>query len=77
MEAHLPGLGLTGAGLGTGFTWLTFHLILPEVLVPLGLPGSRLPVAFLPPVGVMWMVLGGALLGMLGTLTSLWRHLRV
>lgn len=76
---YLEGLlfGLLGAGLGTGCTWLVFSLLVPGKLLAGWLGGAGLEAEFLPHTGVTWMILGGAVLGVLGTLTSLWRHLKV
>jgi len=70
-------LGLLGAGLGIALTWLAFALLVPEVLVPGWLEETRFTVDFLPLEMVVWMVGAGAFLGVLGTMSSLWRHLRI
>lgn len=70
-------LGLLGAGLGIALTWLAFALLVPEILVPGWLEETRFTVAFLPFEMVTWMVGAGAFLGVLGTMSSLWRHLKI
>jgi cell division transport system permease protein len=66
-----------GAALGTGLSWLLYDFVVPEVLVPTGVGGSGMTIAFLPAIGVAGMVLSGALLGLLGTMTSLGKHLNI
>jgi cell division transport system permease protein len=70
-------LGSLGAALGMIGTWLLFLLAEPIVRVPLGPSSGELTLAFLPGPAIWVVVAGGALLGFLGTLTSLWRHLRI
>ncbi len=70
-------LGLLGAGLGIALTWLAFAVLVPEILVPGWLEETRFKVAFLPFEMVTWMVGAGAFLGVLGTMSSLWRHLKI
>jgi cell division transport system permease protein len=70
-------LGLLGAGLGIALTWLAFALLVPEILVPGWLEETRFTVAFLPFEMVIWMAGAGAFLGVLGTMSSLWRHLKI
>jgi len=70
-------LGLLGAGLGMGLTWAAFALLVPEILVPGWLEETRFTVAFLPFEMVIWMVGAGAFLGVLGTMSSLWRYLKI
>jgi len=70
-------LGLLGAGLGIALTWLAFALLVPEILVPGWLEETRFTVAFIPFEMVIWMVGAGAFLGVLGTMSSLWRHLKI
>lgn len=70
-------LGSLGAALGLTGTWLLFLLAEPVVRVPLGPASGELSLEFLPGPAVLVVVAGGALLGFLGTLTSLWRHLRI
>lgn len=70
-------LGLLGAGLGIALTWLAFALLVPEILVPGWLEETSFTVAFLPFEMVIWMVGAGAFLGVLGTMSSLWRHLKI
>jgi cell division transport system permease protein len=66
-----------GALLGTGLSWLLYWLVVPEVLVPSGFGGSGMTIIFLPSIGVAGMVIGGALLGLLGTVASLGKHLNL
>lgn len=70
-------LGLGGAASGVAGTWLLFALVAPRVEIPLGPRAGALGLEFLPLPVVVLMVGGGALLGLLGTLTGLWRHLRI
>jgi cell division transport system permease protein len=70
-------LGLLGASLGIALTWLAFALLVPEILVPGWLEESRFTVSFLPFEMVVWMAGAGAFLGVLGTMSSLWRHLKI
>jgi cell division transport system permease protein len=70
-------LGLLGAGLGIALTWFAFALLVPEILVPGWLEETRFTVVFLPFEMVIWMVGAGAFLGVLGTMSSLWRHLKI
>jgi cell division transport system permease protein len=70
-------LGLLGAGLGIALTWSAFALLVPEILVPGWLQETRFTVAFLPFEMVIWMVGAGAFLGVLGTMSSLWRYLKI
>lgn len=66
-----------GAAAGIGLSWLLYRLVVPEVLVPTGFGGSGITIIFLPAAGVAGMVVGGALLGLLGTMTSLGKHLNI
>ncbi len=66
-----------GAAAGIGLSWLLYRLVVPEVLVPTGFGGSGITIIFLPAAGVAGMVVGGALLGLLGTMTSLGKHLKI
>lgn len=70
-------LGLLGAGLGIALTWSAFALLVPEILVPGWLEETRFTVAFLPFEMMIWMVGAGAFLGVLGTMSSLWRYLKI
>jgi len=70
-------LGLLGAGLGIALTWAAFALLVPEILVPGWLEETRFTVAFLPFEMMIWIVGAGAFLGVLGTMTSLWRYLKI
>ncbi len=70
-------LGLVGSGLGTALTWFVFVFLVPQLLFPAGVAQSEFGLEFLPSLGVVIMALGGAGLGVLGTLASLWRHLKV
>ena len=70
-------LGTVGAALGVVGIWLLHSLTAPLVRVPLGPGAGDLDLAFIPSPAVIAMVVGGATLGLLGTLTSLWRHLRI
>ncbi|MBW1871013.1 MAG: ABC transporter permease [Deltaproteobacteria bacterium] len=70
-------LGLAGSGLGTVFTWFVFVFLVPQLIFPAGVAQSEIGLEFLPSKGVVIMALGGAGLGVLGTLASLWRHLKI
>jgi cell division transport system permease protein len=70
-------LGLLGASLGIALTWIAFALLVPEILIPGWLEETRFTVAFLPFEMIAWMVGAGAFLGVLGTMSSLWRHLKI
>ncbi len=70
-------LGLLGAGLGLGLVAGLFHWLAAGVRLPLGPGAGSLPVELPPLEALAVFVAGGALVGVLGTFTSLWRHLRV
>ncbi len=70
-------LGTVGAGVGVALAWLLFQLVHAAVHIPLGPSEADLALAFLPGPTIVAVILGGAALGLLGTLTSLWRHLRI
>ncbi len=70
-------LGLLGAALGTLIAWAAFILLVPGVIMSAGLATTRMGVSFLPFSVVGAIVLTGGLLGTLGTMSSLWRHLKV
>lgn len=69
-------LGSLGAGLGMVGTRLLYSVAAAAVRIPLG-PSDELALAFLPGVVVAVIVIGGAVLGLLGTLASLGRHLKI
>ena len=79
MPFYLEGvlLGLLGAVLGIALTWSAFALLVPEILVPGWLEETRFTVAFIPFEMVIWMVGAEAFLGVLGTMSSLWIHLKI
>lgn len=70
-------LGLLGAALGTLIAWAAFVFLVPGVIMPAGLATARVGVSFLPLPVVGAIVLTGGFLGTLGTMSSLWRHLKV
>ncbi|HOX44255.1 MAG TPA: permease-like cell division protein FtsX [Myxococcota bacterium] len=70
-------LGLVGAGLGLGLVAVLFQAFAAELRLPLGPGAAPLALAFPPLEAVLLFVAGGALVGWLGTFTSLWRHLRI
>lgn len=75
---YLEGLSLAtlGAAAGLGLTWMLFFLVASDRIIPMG-PGLHdMSIEFLPPLVGAGMVLGGAAVGLLGTATSLGRHLK-
>ena len=70
-------LGTIGACCGIVICRLLFGLIPESVKIPIGLEGSGLQLSFLPSLVLILMIVSGAVLGLLGTLSSLWRHLRI
>lgn len=69
-------LGALGAGMGLLGTWLLYSLAEPSVQIPLG-PSDEMKLAFLPGVALVLIAAAGAVLGLLGTLASLGRHLKI
>jgi len=69
-------IGALGAGLGLVLTWLLFVGVMPGLLAVSDLGRGGPEIIFLPTIVVLVMTFGGALLGFLGTMTSLWRHLK-
>jgi cell division transport system permease protein len=70
-------LGLVGAALGLGLVAVLFQALAADLRLPLGPGAAPLAVAFPPLEALALFVAGGALVGLLGTFTSLWRHLRI
>ena len=69
-------LGALGAAAGLGMTWLLYILLGADLRIPMG-PGEQvLVLQFLAPWLAGLVVLGGALVGLLGTSASLGRHMR-
>jgi cell division transport system permease protein len=70
-------LGLLGAAIGTLIAWAAFIFLVSNVFVSAGLATVRMGISFLPLPAVGAIVLTGGFLGALGTVSSLWRYMKV
>ncbi len=70
-------LGGLGALLGIAGAWILFILAKPLIAIQLGPNAGTLSLEFLPFSSVVISATGGAIVGVLGTLASLGRHLRI
>jgi cell division transport system permease protein len=69
-------LGALGSLLGALLTWILFLWFSNSSLSLSSITHQRLQLSFLPQLGMVVMFTGGALLGLLGTILSLGRHLK-
>lgn len=69
-------LASVGASLGVAAAWVLFGLVPADFRIPLG-PDSLFELCFLPPDWTGLLIAAGGGLGLLATLSSLWRHLRI
>lgn len=69
--------GGLGALLGIAGAWVLFAIAQPLVTIPLGPSSGNLLLEFLPVTSAALLAGGGALVGIMGTLASLGRHLRI
>jgi cell division transport system permease protein len=69
--------GLTGAGLALGILFVLFQLFWTQVYDPLKILLGNFPLHFLPWEQGAGLVLGGLILGLLGSQVAVGRHLKV
>ena len=69
--------GALGAGLAVGALWGLYRLFMEQYYSEFGLFFGAVDITFLPHTIILYIVLGGVLLGMLGGLFSFGRSIRV